>query len=573
MKAVLLLVVGCLLFFLIFLVFELTTLGTVIGGPKTDLQIEKLLKVLPTVKHSSSSDSLGVVCPEGMKDIGAGVWMMPPPSHDPDFQWLYLEEKGVPLFVRECVRTLCDEILLPSLASGEKRGFVVTGTPGIGKSVLTNWLVACTLSLFPDRPILLCDWQSPKYMQLITKDGSVHVIDDEWFVRSDKRLVYLAADTGGDPKPRDQLIHAGFAVVTASPAAAPKEFLKHSPSMRTLLPPWTWEECEAVFQAIQAMEPPPERHFPSRDEFERRFKFAGGIPRCLFGPQELSDRYEEGVTNAISNLDSTQRMDANFDMRDVIHKLLHVHPKDPQEAGKKWDFIHLSYDFPTEDVRERISTKIQELNKIDAQRSLTWFLGSGLKFPSMQILVGDYFEKCAHDIISSNDSSSKHTIQQLLDTTTPTTAATTTTSVQFLPSKKEFCSSFLESDLEEGVYYQPTSSNHPVADSWLVQTEGEEESCGSGKKTVVYLFQMTVQSSGHPLKTEKLTSFVNHCLSTFSSTGGCIIRLVFVIPTQQSQHYQKSQKATTTGSSPLPSKVEQWKMEIYLPELNGKSFP
>ena len=561
-------------FFLIFLVFELTTLGTVIGGPKTDLQIEKLLKVLPTVKHSSSSDSLGVVCPEGMKDIGAGVWMMPPPSHDPDFQWLYLEEKGVPLFVRECVRTLCDEILLPSLASGKKKGFVVTGTPGIGKSVLTNWLVACSLSLFPDRPIILHDWQNPKFMRLITKDGSVRVIDDDWFVMNDKKLVYLA-DTGGR-QPRDQLIHAGFAVVTASPAAAPKEFLKHSTSVRTLLPPWTQEECEAVFRAIQAMEPPPERYFPSRDEFERRFKFAGGIPRCLFGPQELSDRYEEGVNNAISNLDSTQRMDANFDMRDVIHKLLHIHPKDPQEAeaGKKWDFIHLSYDFPTEDVQERISTKIQELNKIDAQRSLAWFLGSGLKFPSMRILVGNYFKKCAHDIISSsNDSSSKkHTIQQLLDTTTSTAATTTTTSVQFLVSKKDFCSSFLESDLEEGVYYQPTSSNHPVADSWLVQTE-EEENGGCGQKIVVYLFQMTVQSSGHPLKGKKLTSFVKHCLSKFSPTGGrCIIRLVFVIPTQQTRHYERLQQATA-GSSPLPSEVEQWKMEIYLPELNGKSFP
>lgn len=418
-------------------------------------------------------------------------------------------------------------------------------------------MVACSLSLSPDRPIFLHDWQTND-MRLITED-SVRVVDNEWPVKTEKRLVYLA-DTGGDPKPRDQLIHAGFAVVTASPAASPKEFLKHSTSVRVLLPPWTREECEAVYRAIQAMERPP-KNFPSHEEFERRFLFAGGIPRCLFGPQELSDRYEEGVNSAISNLDSTNRMDTNFDMREVVHKLLHIHPKD-SPIGNKWDFTHLSYDFPTEDIGERVLTKIQELNRIGAQRSLTWFLGSGLKFSSMRALVGNYFETRAHDDIL--DSSSTHKIQRLSDndqSTPMAPAAVTTTTVRFSPSKREFPSSFLESDLEEGVYYQPTSSNHPVADSWLVQTD---EECG---KTVVYLFQMTVQSS-HPLKSQKLTPFVKHCLAKFSDN--CIFQLIFVVPTQQSHHYQKVQRVT--GSSPLLSKVEQWKMELYLPELNGNIF-
>ena len=107
--------------------------------------------------------------PDCMKDIGNGMWMLPQP---PDgSKWFYMKIKG-PLFVRKCVRDICEQVVFPRLLqdTDDERVCMITGTPGIGKSVLTNWVIAMIRSYFKDKDIYLFHF-SLKLRYLIQRNG------------------------------------------------------------------------------------------------------------------------------------------------------------------------------------------------------------------------------------------------------------------------------------------------------------------------------------------------------------------------------------------------------------------
>ena len=76
------------------------------------------------------------------------MWVLEQPSGS-NFTWLYMKDPG-PLFVRKCVRDICEKVIFPAILRNEgyERVCFVSGTPGIGKSVMTNWVIAMIRSYF-----------------------------------------------------------------------------------------------------------------------------------------------------------------------------------------------------------------------------------------------------------------------------------------------------------------------------------------------------------------------------------------------------------------------------------------
>ena len=68
------------------------------------------------VLWNGDSCTVTVVRPEAMEDIGNGMWMLPQP---PDgSKWFYMDIKG-PLFVRKCVRDICEKVIFPAILRNE----------------------------------------------------------------------------------------------------------------------------------------------------------------------------------------------------------------------------------------------------------------------------------------------------------------------------------------------------------------------------------------------------------------------------------------------------------------------
>jgi hypothetical protein len=253
-------------------------------------QLEKVLLSLPRLDPNSTE------CPTEMKVIGADVYMSGKPV-----RLLYYDGEEV-LLARKCVRQIVRDLFIPAAKLEEMRGFVVVGTPGIGKTTLTNWVIASMRTQFPERPIVLHDWKSEKvpWIRLIEGNNVFELsVEDLGRRLNDPSLIYLAdTGTGGSSGAPH---HRGFAMITASPASAPKEYLKNSKHVKqVILPPWTKDECDAAFAAMAQLEPPP-AHLPSREEYERRFQFAGGIPRCLFGSSAYAAQYKDRFERTIAS--------------------------------------------------------------------------------------------------------------------------------------------------------------------------------------------------------------------------------------------------------------------------------
>ena len=92
---------------------------------------------------------------------------------------------------------------------------------------MTNWVIAMIRSYFKNRDIYLVKAKS-NFGYLIKSDGLCYQIEqkDGVYLLKDKNTIVLV-DTGGKFPP-DFVDHAGFAMVTASPAALPKEMRKES---------------------------------------------------------------------------------------------------------------------------------------------------------------------------------------------------------------------------------------------------------------------------------------------------------------------------------------------------------
>ena len=326
-----------------------------------------------------------------MEDIGNGMWMLPQP---PDgSKWFYMDIKG-PLFVRKCVRDICEQVVFPRLLqnTNDKRVCMITGTPGIGKSVMTNWVIAMIRSYFKDKDIYLYDAVNDLRYE-IQRDGSCFEITKEYYddaVMHNPNAIVLV-DTGGEPN-IPSFKHAGFAMVTASPKAIPKEMRKESNFSKAFLSVWEIEDILAAYRELNRKDKfgSKEQADASWAELWRRIAFAGGVPRILFGKPGLVEDYEADVGPAIKN--ALNDFKTEVSLKDNVHKVFHI------KAGDSLNRYETG--FATKQIKRRFN---EELKVADFERANSFmfaFVDMNFNFSALQSTAGVFFEVVVNRILA-----------------------------------------------------------------------------------------------------------------------------------------------------------------------------
>ena len=439
--------------------------------------------------------------PDCMKDIGNGMWMLPQPPESTD--WLYMQIEG-PLFVRKCVRDICEQVVFPRLLrhTNKKRVCMITGTPGIGKSVLTNWVIAMIRSYFEDKDIYLYDALNDLRYE-IQRDGSCFDITKEYYddaVMHNPNAIVLV-DTGGEQN-IPSFKHAGFAMVTASPAALPKEMEKETNSSWAYLSVWDVEDILAAYFCLN-----PDDKFGSKEqadasyaEMKRRYAFAGGVPRILFGESGLVKKYEGAVDPAIERALSNFKNEV--ELKYNVHKVFHINPKDILDEYKTG--------FATIEIKMRFNEALKVADFEKANSFMCAFVDMNFNFSALQSTAGVFFEVVVNRILAFSFYEKEKAIEWKYSE-----PKNVVDIGELIANHGHWI--FNADDIDfyrEGFLYIPKNSNQPVIDSW------------TRKGNVFYFFQITKQK--RRVLSEMQSDFFWNIVNKRNDIE---IRLIFVVPT------------------------------------------
>ena len=453
------------------------------------------------VSKSGDSYTVQVTKPDCMEVIGDDIWMLRPPAKR-IFKWLYMDKAG-PLFVRKCDREMCEKVIFPTILENPncRRGKIIMGTPGIGKSVLTNWVIAMIRSYFKDKDIYLFD-SSRDLRYLIQRNGWCFRITEKYYddaVMDDKNAIVLI-DAGGR-RSFSAFKHAGFAMVTASSKVFPKEMAKGTFFSKGYLSVWNWEDVEATFDVLFPIPTYLQEKEKSAqyEELERRYAFAGGVPKILFGDLDLADVYENDVDFAIKK--AVLKIDPYISFKDNEPQIFHFHPEDRLFLYK--------FKFATDRVEIRFYESMRTLD-FDQFESLMWsMIGTiGSTFMS-QAGARVIFEVVVHHMLSSSFLWRQKDIEWKMFGPTENIDVA---EVEENRDYSEFDASEIHS-YQENTYYAPTRATQVGIVSWM--KKGNE----------LYLFQITKQPRSHVSPAE------NNLFQNIRNEQNDIeIRYVYVVP-------------------------------------------
>ena len=276
-------------------------------------------------------------------------------------------------------------------------------------------------------------------------------------------------DTGGK-KSDDDFRHAGFAMVTASPAAIPKEMNKEALSSLAYLPVWTKKEVDCAFKKF----PDEDRqnmnlYLNGQTELNRRYAFAGGVPRIVFGLPGPVKRYEKGTNTAIS--DATENIRPHVSLAKNVHKVFHIFSGETLEEYK--------FEYATEEIGKKFVELLTKLKSDQIKVFLSGFVNGNVRLSALQSGVGVLYEGTIHGMLASSFHRKQGKIKWHL-----------------LKPRKYMAIGKLEEDRDEelfsvddidfyypNTYYVPDRANQPVIDSW---TKFRNE---------LYFFQITIKKT------------------------------------------------------------------------------
>ena len=429
-----------------------------------------------------------------------GLWVLEQPPGS-NFTWLYVNNPG-PLFVRKCVRDICEKVIFPAILRNEgyERVCFVSGTPGIGKSVMTNWVIAMIRSYFKNRDIYLYKAKSI-FRYLITSNGLCYQMnqeDDRVFLKDKNTIVLIDS---GDDSPAPFFDHAGFALVTASPKALPKEMQKETNSSWAYLSVWDVEDILAAYFCLN-----PDDKFGSKEqadasyaEMRRRYAFAGGVPRILFGESGLVKKYEGAVDPAIERALSNFKKEV--ELKYNVHKVFHINPKDILDEYKTG--------FATIEIKMRFNEALKVADFEKANSFMCAFVDMNFNFSALQSTAGVFFEVVVNRILVKSFFKKEVAIEWKYSD------PKNVVDIGELEANHGHWT-FNADDIDfyrEGFLYIPKNLIQPVIDSW------------TRKGNVFYFFQITKQKRRvlSKMQSDFFWNIVN-------KRNDIEIRLIFVVP-------------------------------------------
>lgn len=181
---------------------------------------------------------------------------------------------GSKLFSRSCYKDL-SKIIIDGAINGSMDNIVVTGTPGIGKSVFGYYL----LYLLRQNGKTVVFEQNDKWYRFSDEgvvEGRFETFSDAGFL-NDPAGWYLSDPEG---KPREGF--TGIAVVLVSPGKdRTNEFLKQDDACLLFMPVWSEDELLECRRII----------FPgarSVNDVRKAFEKVGGVARAVFRPKRFA---------------------------------------------------------------------------------------------------------------------------------------------------------------------------------------------------------------------------------------------------------------------------------------------
>jgi hypothetical protein len=228
------------------------------------------------------------------------------------------------------------------VSDGEK-GFILTGTPGTGKSIFLFYLLWQLASQRIETVILRRD-EDVGRIYIFTKDGCFVTKDaDEIDHLLDKQTTWYLTDT---LNPQPQRAEAITILVSSPNREHYKYFAKLHPSVPIHhLPPWTLDELLAAGPSYGL----------SNKVISKRFDIVGGVPRAVFVKEKVGiDQIKSDIMRAFSyfkhenipNINSQQLLYSP----EVCHRIIHIFVWLDMDKDKK--YVNTFSDFASTFVRE-----------------------------------------------------------------------------------------------------------------------------------------------------------------------------------------------------------------------------
>jgi hypothetical protein len=426
-------------------------------------------------------------------------------------------------------------------ASQGQKLFILTGSPGIGKSLCSLYFclqlivkklakyVIMTTTTFEDKTVV---WDIAE--QKIYKFESGHskkIVD----LLADEPDAWLLLDGPNKKKVhRDYHLELGKSIWFLSPNKDIIVPLETKSSAKVYyMPPWTLDELKVCNQCLYKVK---------WTVFYERYNYFGGIPRYVFG--SFQDKYQAYVEEALLRSDIMDNPEdlakKNVFLDEFSHKLLVILPEGLEDY---------SLDFVSHETQVRV---IEHYRK-NASRKLREFLRITQGNPKLGALRGKFFEPHAHDVLCQGG---KFSVRNLLSGE----------ELNFTFAQRA-CSWYSRGN--STIIYESNTGTNPYSRP-RSETQGGFDSFDN-----VYFFQMTVSETK-----EVNMSFVEENLQDRKlpapSENQVTVKLVIVLPDDTFPKFIKpaSLKYNTTEAPPWAKYIQQYVLSIPLeatfPEISAR---
>ena len=448
------------------------------------------------------------------------------------------------------------------IAEGVKQ-FVVTGTPGTGKSTFMYYFMWRMLKdvdanfgakgrfnfYIQKTPRTVLQFKGSEVIRLKGNEAEDTLEDDR------KALVIVDMAETAEP-----MISVGICIVLSSPNRARfKEFSKAITS-KFCMNPWDYNELIVVWEKMYSQ-------VLSIKDVNKAYNLCGGIPRYVLEQNKeagsVMNAAFDAIKNGISSL--SQFIDSNQANDDKItYKILHLVSQDDTLSNAKLA-IASSY------VTERL---FENLKKEEMDTAITFMNNNQLSYTKSA--TGGIFELMAHKRIYEHGISDFRRCPERKVNKTEMSA--NYSSYKLRPLRFEPLPPFIFGNLSYlnvsnadkfGRYYQPEVGNFKSIDSFTI------------RNNEVFLFQITVAKK-HSVLASGLEAIVDFVETKWpEDKGRFTYHLVFVFPASE-------KNSKTFGSQPIlgedkkvldnvPDKLKpflanQWIAELEILNSVGKKF-
>ena len=458
------------------------------------------------------------------------------------------------IYVRESYETLTT-LICDAMTKKKMKNFVVTGTPGIGKTIYLYyflWILITrqtSINDQVDRKIYL----EADYDRIFSFQGDKVVGIDAGVARvsvlGDKNCILLV-DMVEEKEPK---FCAGTTIVFSSPNSKRYKQLLNGVSRQYILNCWTLEEIKAVWSHSY-------QQIPWKD-VKRIYDKMGGVIRYVLEQNDVADSaMDAGVSKARSSLiKMCQTMhDQNFSGKDgvLIYRLLHIYSPDHTSDNST---IVFASDFAREICMQGF--EVEQRNKGIA------FLKYNTASDA-QGYRGHLFEVHAHKAVAEHGLKNIRRLSNVEynDTYSNSLLRTHslpdsyhvlfTGSISKEPTKFEDISTL---PIVKNVYYQPYNANFASIDSFVIVDND------------VLAFQVTVGSKKNGMKASGLGELYEIVNKTFPNLN---YHIIFLCPAgdKNSKNFE-AVKISSTGNkvyknfASIPENAQRFEGNQWISEI------